>query len=136
MLYHKILSLLIIIVAVTFATACQSFPVPTTKVESTLAPTTIASFPKSIATPTAPAVVTSTAVAAAAEEEDCMGECHIPDPNDSIAAGAMPQPPTHIGRTTCLSCHSTLTDPILPATHVGRLDPSCTVCHKEDSAAK
>lgn len=64
------------------------------------------------------------------DEEDCMAACHIPDPNENIAAGAKPQPASHAGRTTCLVCHATQAQPAMPATHNGRLDPSCTVCHK------
>lgn len=79
-------------------------------------------------TPAVPAAPDATIIPA--EEEDCMAGCHIPDPNEFIGAGAMPQPASHTGRTTCLTCHATQTQPALPATHAGRLDPSCTVCHK------
>ena len=136
MVNQRMLVLLTALGVVTIGAACQPLPVPTTQVEFTRVPKNIASFPEIAATPTSTVVMTGTAVPAAAEEEDCMGECHLPDSNTSFADGAMPQPTTHIGRTTCLSCHSTLTKPLLPGTHVGRLDPSCALCHTEGSAAE
>jgi hypothetical protein len=61
--------------------------------------------------------------------EDCMGACHFPEPSETFATGANPQPADHKGRTTCLDCHATLAKPVLPATHTGRMNPSCTLCH-------
>jgi hypothetical protein len=73
----------------------------------------------------------ATATPAAAEEEDCMASCHVADVNEEFAAGAGPQPATHTSRVACLSCHSSLRQPDLPADHVGRMDPSCALCHRE-----
>ncbi|MCX6030280.1 MAG: hypothetical protein NT169_13425 [Chloroflexi bacterium] len=113
------------------------------------------SGPAAVATPvaaeTAPAVVsgsvsptsnasaTPMATPAPADEEiDCMGLCHIPDPNDDPGAGAKPLPPSHTGYTTCLECHAapptpvaatTPVAPVVSATHLGRLDAACRVCH-------
>ena len=67
------------------------------------------------------------------EEEDCMAGCHIPDPNEFYAAGANPQPASHVKQTTCLNCHNTLATPALPASHSGRMDPSCATCHVEST---
>jgi hypothetical protein len=72
----------------------------------------------------------SDAAAATEEEEDCMAGCHTPSVNDLLDAGAADQPADHAGRVACLSCHSNLAQPSLPATHAGRMDPSCAVCHK------
>jgi hypothetical protein len=63
-------------------------------------------------------------------EEDCMASCHIPGPNESFGTGAKPLLASHVGRITCLECHSTAGAPVLPATHLGRLDASCRGCHK------
>jgi hypothetical protein len=81
------------------------------------------STPGTIATPTSTQEATLF-------EEDCMAECHIPDPNESFGAGAKLLPASHDGRTTCLACHTTADAPALPDTHVGRLDESCLGCHK------
>lgn len=62
--------------------------------------------------------------------DECMGSCHIDNPLDYYDAGAAPQPADHKGRTACLECHATMTEPSLPATHLGRLDPGCVTCHK------
>ena len=62
-------------------------------------------------------------------EEDCMGACHFPEPGESFAVGAIPQPADHKGRATCLECHKTLAKPALPKTHEGRMDPACALCH-------
>lgn len=91
------------------------------------------SSPTSAASPAALAVVAATATAmpiVVAEEEDCMAGCHPPDPNEHIADGAVVQPVSHVGRTTCLTCHASPSRPALPASHLGRMDPSCAVCHK------
>jgi hypothetical protein len=135
MVDQKLQVFLTLVLVVRFAAACQPMPVPVTKDKSTAVPIIVVASPIIVATPTAQAVVTSTVVPVSAEEEDCMGECHFPDPNASFAAGAMPQPASHVGRTACLTCHSTQTDPVLPTTHV-RLDPSCIMCHTESAAAK
>lgn len=66
----------------------------------------------------------------ATSEEDCMAGCHIPDPNETFGAGAKPLPANHAERTTCLQCHTTASAPVLPASHLGRLDPACRECHK------
>lgn len=58
-----------------------------------------------------------------------MAGCHIPDSSAQFGAGAVRQPPSHVDRATCLVCHSALAQPALPATHAGRMDPSCSLCH-------
>jgi hypothetical protein len=131
----KTLVLLSGLVAVTACAACQQLPIPT-RVEPTMVPMVIVPTPTSAMEPTATPVPTITAVSEAAAEVNCQDACHFPDPDATFAAGAMAQPPTHTGRTTCLSCHSTLSTPALPTTHMGRLDPSCALCHVEGAAAK
>jgi hypothetical protein len=136
---YGLLLLLILTIALG---ACVSRPVDAPEgtsaapAHATLAPSTpvapgASTVSSESGSPTPPAVPASPDVTVIpAEEEDCMAGCHIPDPNEFIGAGAMPQPASHIGRTTCLTCHATLAQPAMPATHTGRLDPSCTVCHK------
>jgi hypothetical protein len=68
--------------------------------------------------------------------EDCMGECHIPDLNETLFQGAKSQPSNHKDRTACLVCHATHPKPVLPPSHVGRMDPACALCHKPDATAK
>jgi len=60
-----------------------------------------------------------------------MGACHEIDINELFKVGAKHQPANHKGYATCLECHATLTKPALPATHLGRLDPACIMCHTE-----
>ena len=135
MVIQKTFILLTALLAITVGAACQPLPLPT-RVEPILVPTAVAPTPTREMRPTATTVPTITAIPEAAAEVDCQDACHFPDPDSTFAAGAMPQPPTHTGRTTCLSCHSTLANPVLPTTHVGRLDPSCALCHTEGAAAK
>lgn len=117
------------LVLVLAATACQPLP-------SAPPPAAAAVADATTAPGAATAVPTATAASQpTAEEEDCMASCHIPDANEGFATGAGPQPSTHIARTACLSCHSTLTNPALPADHRGRMDPSCALCHKESAKA-
>ncbi len=115
---------------------CQPLP-PKTPKPSTESSSQPSSANVAAATDSAPAVAvavapTLTPVAVENGEEDCMAGCHIPDPNEHIADGAVAQPASHAGRSTCLTCHATAVAPVpaLPATHRGRLDPSCAVCHK------
>ncbi|MDP3046492.1 MAG: hypothetical protein Q8O07_03355 [Chloroflexota bacterium] len=120
---HPFVLLLVILglglVLVLAATACQplsSAPPPAAPSVTTVPTATPASQPT-------------------AEEEDCMASCHIPDANEEFAAGAGPQPASHVARAVCLSCHSTLINLALPADHRGRMDPSCALCHKESAKA-
>lgn len=121
---------------------CQPLPPKTPKASTessskATVPTTIGTAqvsdaaPPSAQTETAP-TLTPVTVAVVNDEEDCMAGCHLPDPNEHIADGAVAQPASHAGRSTCLSCHAAAVAPVpaLPATHLGRLDPSCAVCHK------
>ena len=117
----------LLVVLIVVVAACQ--PLPAAGTRPTVAPSVATSVPG------VPAAPTNTA-APAEEEEDCMAACHIPDANESFAAGAKPQPASHAGRPTCLACHATLVKPALPATHVGRLDVSCAVCHTTDAGVK
>jgi formate dehydrogenase gamma subunit len=55
-------------------------------------------------------------------------------PAPTSVAAVKPLPANHEGRTTCLSCHTTLPQPALPADHAGRSDTTCTACHKAGSA--
>jgi len=64
------------------------------------------------------------------DESTCREICHVPDANETMAAGAKPQPKDHVGRTACLECHAKMDKQPLPATHVGRMDPACSTCHK------
>jgi hypothetical protein len=121
----------VLVAAVVLATAGACQPLPTPGPKST--DTAVSSAPNvalpATAAPSAMVEPTGSPVPQTVEEEDCMAACHISDAGDDIAAGAMPQPPTHVNRTSCLDCHATLDKPALPATHVGRLNPSCVVCH-------
>ncbi len=99
------------------ASAEQAIASPTSRQTSTL---------DVVATPTPTSDVETV-------EEDCMALCHIPDPNDFFAAGAMPLPASHSGSTTCLNCHTTVATPALPDTHVGRLNESCRGCHADST---
>jgi hypothetical protein len=131
-----------LVVALVLAIGCQGASppaqqgaLPTTQMAaqrvSTVVPTAVSSTPDSVKLqkPTITSTPTSSA-GPLAVVEDCMDACHQPDPNEMIGNGANPQPASHAGRTTCLECHATLRDPVLPETHLGRLDASCTVCHK------
>ncbi|MEJ5200498.1 MAG: hypothetical protein WHX53_16385 [Anaerolineae bacterium] len=69
------------------------------------------------------------AVDAVDDEEECRKACHAIDLNALFGVGAKRQPANHKGYTTCLECHAGLTTPALPATHVGRQDPACPLCH-------
>ncbi|MBI4789849.1 MAG: hypothetical protein HY782_22680 [Chloroflexi bacterium] len=136
---------------IVFVTACvtkttptpeprpTAVPIASTQSTPTVTPSPMAVPPTAtpLATPSPTAVPpTATPVPQVVDEEDCMAGCHIPDPNEHIADGAAPQPASHIGRATCLVCHAAPEKPPLPATHKGRLDPSCKVCHVEAGAGK
>ncbi|MCL4488104.1 MAG: NapC/NirT family cytochrome c [Chloroflexi bacterium] len=60
--------------------------------------------------------------------------CHTPDgwkvtmPTQLVSA-------SHNGRTNCLACHTSLTQPALPKDHTGRTNDTCLVCHKIAPAA-
>ena len=125
---HPLVLLLAILTLVLAASACQ--PLPSAPPRAAPAVTGVPATPGA-----ASAAPTAAAVQPAAEEEDCMASCHIPDANEEFAAGAGPQPATHIARTACLSCHGALARPALPAGHLGRMDPSCALCHKESAKA-
>lgn len=47
---------------------------------------------------------------------------------------AKPLPASHVGRTTCNSCHANNVGPAEPADHAGRADATCSACHKAGSA--
>ncbi len=121
----------VLIAAAVLATAgaCQPLPTPGPKSTDTAVPPAHNVDPAATVSPSAQVEPTGTSVPQAVEEEDCMAACHISDAGGDIAAGAMPQPVTHINRTSCLDCHATLDKPALPANHAGRLNPSCVVCH-------
>ena len=109
--------------------ACQPLPTPGPKPTDAPIPSAPNVSTTETAAPSMLVAPTNTSVPQTVEEEDCMAACHVSNPNDDIAAGAMPQPSTHVNRTSCLECHTTLDKPALPATHAGRMNPSCIVCH-------
>lgn len=153
MIGQRTLVLLALAAVAALAGACSTVPIarsapelaqatrePTAQTEATPIPTLSAgdngkvvasaepeqtSTPETVPTP-------APTLDASMPEEDCMAECHLPDPNDYFAAGAKPLPASHAGRTTCLVCHATAAAPVLPATHLGRLDESCRGCHASD----
>ena len=120
---------LIAVAVLATAGACQPLPTPGPKpTDVAVPPAPNVPLPATVL-PSARVEPTGTPVLQAVEEEDCMAACHVPNATDNIAAGAMLQPSTHVNRTDCLGCHATLDKPALSATHVGRLNPSCVVCH-------
>ncbi len=119
--------------------ACVSRPTP---LPATITPAALTTLlpaspdsPSATPNPSPRPAATLTPTAAAPEAsnfvEDCMAGCHLPEPTEYYAAGAMPKPADHVGRTTCLECHGKpdAAKP-LPATHIGRMDPSCNTCHQ------
>ena len=106
----------------------SSTPEPTvTAVATTEVKPTVMTAPPTGSASATPEPTATTAPASA--EIDCMGACHEIDINELFSAGAKPQPASHKGRTTCLTCHATLAKPALPTTHLGRLDAACSGCH-------
>jgi hypothetical protein len=83
--------------------------------------------PSSIAT--AIPTIVPTAVAEIEDEEECRKACHRIDVNSLFGLGAKHQPVNHKAYTTCLECHAPLAKPALPATHAGRQDAACPLCH-------
>jgi len=63
------------------------------------------------------------------DEEECRKACHRIDVNSLFGLGAKHQPASHKAFTTCLECHAPLAKPALPATHAGRQDAACPLCH-------
>jgi len=128
MVEKKVWGLIAVAILAT-AGACQPLPTSGPKpTDSAVLSAPNVALPATVA-PSTLAEPTGTIVPQTVEEEDCMAACHVPNPNDNIAAGAMQQPSTHADRTACLECHATLEKPALPATHAGRLDASCAICH-------
>jgi hypothetical protein len=88
---------------------------------------------KDTATPsivaTAIPTIVPTAVAAIEDEEECRKACHRVDINSLFGLGAKHQPASHKAYTTCFECHAPLAKPALPATHAGRQDAACPLCH-------
>jgi len=119
--------------------ACQPLPDrsvrPTVSASPSPGSSATSATSSNVPATTSPAVTPSVVptVVASQDEEDCMAGCHVPDANESYAEGAKPQPATHVNLTTCLNCHATLQTPSLPASHLGRLDPSCATCHLPSS---
>ncbi|MCX7668860.1 MAG: hypothetical protein N2439_02150, partial [Anaerolineae bacterium] len=119
------------------ATAPSSTPSASATVQRTAAPLAPMAAPaateppSATATPTlAPAAASAVAVAAAVDdEEECRKACHTIDISALFGRGAKHLPANHQGYTTCLECHAALTTPALPATHRGRQDPACPLCH-------
>jgi hypothetical protein len=63
------------------------------------------------------------------EVEECRKACHAIDINALFGLGAKRQPANHKTYTVCLECHAPLAKPALPATHLGRQDAACPLCH-------
>jgi hypothetical protein len=117
---------LFLIAFIAIGVACDHPPItnPTsTAIESPTAPprnASISATPAPSATPE-PIFV---------DEAECRAMCHEPDPDELLTNGAKILPANHADHKTCLNCHGTPNAPALPATHTGRMDPSCRVCHK------
>jgi len=78
---------------------------------------------------TAIPTIAPTAVVEIEDEEECRKACHRVDINSLFGLGARHQPASHKAYTTCLECHAPLAKPALPATHAGRQDAACPLCH-------
>ncbi|MBI5301416.1 MAG: hypothetical protein HY868_04695 [Chloroflexi bacterium] len=126
--------LFILLVVLVFVVACES--APKRRAEPTRTPATVNVAP--IAANAAPTVAQSASATPTAPEDDgdCMAGCHIPDPNEEFANGAAPQPADHKEYKTCVECHVKITKPVYPATHVGRMDPACPLCHTLEAKVK
>ncbi len=117
---------------------CQPLPAPATQpiaapvLSDPSAGSTVAVAAST--TPVAAVAAVSTATPVPPEEEDCDAPCH--QPGGDYFSPAMNQPADHVERTTCLNCHASANQPPLPASHLGRLDHSCTVCHLEQGKSK
>jgi len=63
---------------------------------------------------------------------DC-AQCHTPAGFKESAAGLLSNakavPHAIVGREQCLTCHASAVKPV-PASHAGRTDETCTLCHK------
>lgn len=81
----------------------------------------VAATAKPTSSPTVAAVVD--------DEEECRKACHRIDINSLFGVGAKHQPANHKAYTTCLECHAPLAKAALPATHLGRQDAACPLCH-------
>jgi hypothetical protein len=99
---------------------------PVASTATVLPPTVSASL--TAAVPAIPTVV-PTAVAAVDDEEECRKACHEIDINSLFGLGAKHQPLSHKAYPTCLECHAPLAKPALPASHLGRQDAACPLCH-------
>ncbi len=113
------------------AVACVTPPTPTPPAKPTFAPAATLSAPPSPGVPTPTAAPTPTREPVFVDESNCRDACHEPDPNELMFLGAKSRPADHKGYTTCLSCHATPAQPPLPATHLGRQDAACILCHLE-----
>ena len=107
-------------------------PTPVLRATPIVAPAT-APVLSDTATPsvvvTATSTIAPTAVAVIEDEEECRKACHRVDVNSLFGLGAKHQPASHKTYTTCLECHAPLAKPALPATHAGRQDAACPLCH-------
>lgn len=112
--------------------AATTAPAPTAPAPTAPAPTdrptaivVAATATPLTATPTPGPAVTE----AVDDEEECRQACHTIDIHALFGLGAKHQPADHRGYTVCLECHATLPEPKLPATHLGRQDAACPLCH-------
>ncbi len=127
---------LIVFAAVTavLAAACLPAPVPppTVTPRATLGPTATAEPTETLvpgATPRPPKpTATLPAFVAPPEDDECSACKREPEPYNPGPVGKQ-QPPGHKGRTACLSCHKSLPQPALPATHASLGDEACAMCH-------
>ena len=107
-------------------------PTPVLRATATVAPGTAPAL-KDTATPsivaTAIPTIAPAMVVEIEDEEECRKACHRVDVNSLFGLGAKHQPASHKAYTTCLECHTPLAKPALPATHAGRQDAACPLCH-------
>ena len=83
-----------------------------------------------VSTSTTPAATAIATKASATTATPAAGTTPAATTATPTASGPKPQPADHTGRTTCLACHATLPQPVLPTDHAGRTDDMCVVCHK------
>jgi hypothetical protein len=118
--------------AMPIAATATASPTPMVRATPIAAPGTAPASSDS-ATPSSVATATPTAaptlVVEIEDEEECRKACHRIDVNSLFGLGARHQPASHKAYTTCLECHAPLAKPALPATHAGRQDAACPLCH-------
>ncbi|MBI5652730.1 MAG: hypothetical protein HZC40_20130 [Chloroflexi bacterium] len=118
---------LFLIAFIAIGVACEHPPVSNPTSTATIeSPTALSRNVSNTATPAPSATPEPVFV----DEAECRAMCHEPDPEELLTSGAKRLPANHVDHKTCLNCHGTPNAPALPTTHIGRMDPSCRVCHK------